>query len=178
MIEELKQLQKELATALRKQGIRKSELETAELEYQKELAKWQEGNPLFARVESTKKETAVASEEVASLREKAKSMLQVDFMPDLPEGFKQVREKFLEYDSDTLLAVAVERAPFLLTLNNKVVNDFFMKLAVEQPDKTFAIPDYIKRWYPVKIAVKPKANISDKTLKKVGTEAVSNVATM
>lgn len=113
-----------------------------------------------------------ASALVASIRAQIKAELEGEFRDDLPEGISQHRKLVATYDPQGMLKQAIQHAPFLLQINDKMVQTFFTTFATKAEDEAYILPEEIRSLFSVEVIAKPQPRISDATIRKLNIEPV------
>ena len=163
----LAELQQELAVALKEQEAVDSEAKIAQAAYDAKRLEFEVQNQgVVKALNDATSNKANAKTRVNELREQAKAILGEGFIDDLPEGFTQKKTKELSYGDRQLFNVALAKFPFLLKLDKKAVDSFFINMATEK-DGALSLPEPIASWSQVKIEYKPFPNISNVKLLKL-----------
>lgn len=172
----IQNLQQELAFALKEEARLKKEAEEAELAYQAKFAEmvasFEAANPELAAANRTKREAASKSrEQIDELRTRLKKVVPGywEWHPEEAKAFDGIslsRDKVVSYDEDELFEAALQYAPWLLKLDEKAVQTFAIKNAIENKLGGFTLPARMYKTLPIFINVVVSAEISDKTLIK------------
>jgi hypothetical protein len=61
------------------------------------------------------------------------------------------KTKVVKYDPQGFIRTAAQAAPWLLTVNDEMVQKFFTAMAVEQPDGSLLLPESIRSFFAVEV---------------------------
>lgn len=158
-------------TALKEAASAEAALKDAQAEYDKQLLKFEEQHKEMV---SRRNKALIRHEEarkaLANHRDQAKEALSADFIEELPEGFKQNRKKVVTFDAQGFRKQAMEYFPFLLVLDEKAAEQFFIAMAVEQKDNSLILPENIRSLASVEVTYQAQASISNATIEKLDIE--------
>ena len=137
--------------------------------YNEALAFWQEQNRDLVKA----RDNAILAKYQAELRrdellKELKDLLEAEWLPEtlLPNGLAQVGELNAVYDAQGFVTIATRAFPFLLKLDDKAVQNFFVREAEQQSDGSYLLPENIRVWASVEVLSLPKAKIDTMTVFK------------
>jgi hypothetical protein len=155
----LKQLHAEHASALVAEAATKTELDAAKAEYDKLLQKFEEQHPeVVNRLTVARDKHQQTSEKTKAVDSEVRNLLSgLNKWETLPEGYEQIRRKKVVYSESILLRAAIQHAPFLLTIDEKKLEQFAFGVC-EEVTKTadgeklaepyFILPEHYRQWLP------------------------------
>ena len=158
MVKNLNQLHTEHASALVAEAALQAELDAAQTEYNKLLEQFEaQHTDVVNRLKQAREKHNQAIQATKSVDTQVRSMLTGAKFDELPSGYEQVRKKKVVYNEKTLLQAAIQHAPFLLTIDQKKLEQFAFAVA-EEVTKTesggklaepyFVLPEHYRMWLP------------------------------
>ena len=168
-------LQNQLIAALRELAAAEIEDESADKDYNETIARYTElfkaEHPaVVERARAASDKLRQTSVKVDALRQSAKAALTGDKMDDLPEGFKQTKEKTLVVSEfmnrEDLRTAVLKEMPALLVVDMPVLEKLAFTVASDNGSGGFNLPSWLER-LPVSVEMSYKASISDDRLKKL-----------
>lgn len=140
------------------------------------MQRFEDENPdVIAHARDAATEMKATDGRVKALREQIRQALTGDKADDLPEGFKQTREKVLitggyldreDLNQKTLREHIMREMPGLLIVDMKALEEMAFALAVDDGHGRYTLPPMLER-LGIRVVQRYKASISDATLAKL-----------
>lgn len=157
-VQSIHQLHAKHASALVAEATQKKELDAAQAAYDKLLEQFKKQHPdVVNRLENAREKHAKAAEVAKSVDWEVRTLLTGVKFNNLPSGYEQVRKKKVVYNEKTLLQAAIQYAPWMLTIDEKKVEDFAFAVCEEVTHSTtgeklaepyFMLPEHYRPWMP------------------------------